>query len=473
MVRGIVRTHGYRTAYQVACEVRLPPLSFPSTRRPSVPYAFHMFGSAPKVFLSSTVRDLADLRSAIKFWLEDFGFQVLTSESPDFPHPLDRDAIAASLAPIAESDYYVLLVGSRVGTLVADEGISVTRAEFRYARESRRATGRPRMLHLVRADVDAARRLNRPVHDLSKADWAAIVRFLEEIEREEVKSDPNWLHIFSSFRDVVDVLRATLQVTGPLRRKALEANLKWEIVENTRELLHRTEKGLGVKANWLPKDKVPLGSTRDMEVWVDYPAADWIFMFRFALPRMATLTRSSLEEAINSGLFLDYESRAAAHVVGPLQRSLLELRRQMLRLDGLVESVNADEGVRRDVARCIEAAKQKQGTTIAQLTAIFLRAARDAMDNVLRLNRAIYCHLEGLEPALERPPLLPANPYGKQQPEKREDANRRETVTWLRLTAWPEQTTKRTPEDAGLATVDDAELLRNLDEMEEEGSPLV
>ena len=65
--------------------------------------------TAPKVFLSSTIRDLADLRSAIKFWLEDSGFEVLTSESPDFPHPLDRDAIAASLAPIAECDYYVLI----------------------------------------------------------------------------------------------------------------------------------------------------------------------------------------------------------------------------------------------------------------------------------------------------------------------------------------------------------------------------
>src|SRR5450759_6012088 len=114
---------------------------------------------SPRVFISSTIADLADLRSAVKFWLEDFGFDVLTSETPSFPHPLDRDAIAASLAPIADCDFYVLLVGTRVGTLIADEGISVTRAEFRHARALRRATGKPMMLHLVRAEVDAARRL--------------------------------------------------------------------------------------------------------------------------------------------------------------------------------------------------------------------------------------------------------------------------------------------------------------------------
>ena len=109
---------------------------------------------------------------------EDFGFEVLTSESPDFPHPLDRNAIAALLTPIADCDHYVLLVGTRVGAVVVDEGISVTRAEFRRARELRRATGKPLMLHLVRAEVDAARHLGKPARGLSGEDWTAIVGFL-------------------------------------------------------------------------------------------------------------------------------------------------------------------------------------------------------------------------------------------------------------------------------------------------------
>ena len=35
----------------------------------------------PRVFISSTVTDLADVRSATKYWLEESGFEVLTSES--------------------------------------------------------------------------------------------------------------------------------------------------------------------------------------------------------------------------------------------------------------------------------------------------------------------------------------------------------------------------------------------------------
>lgn len=432
-----------------------------------------MSDSPPKVFISSTVRDLADLRSAIKFWLEDFGFEVLTSESADFPHPLDRDAIAAALAPIAECDYYLLVVGMRVGALAADEGISVTRAEFRHARSLRREVGKPHMLHLVRAEVHAARHSAVPPRGLSAEDWSTTRSFLTEITTEEVGGDPNWLHAFSSFRDVVDVLRATLRVSGPLRRRALEVNLKWEIVENTRELLYRREKGIGVKVDWLPKDKVPLAASKEIETWIDYPAVYWLFMFRFGLPRMATLTRSALDEAIDSGLFLEYDARAGVQVVGPLQRALLELRRQMSRLTGLVDSINSDDGVRRDIGLCIEASKQEQGTKVADLTVVFLHAARDAMDNVLRLNRALYCHFEGLEPTLERPALLPASPYGKQAPERREDPNRREAVTWLRLSAWPERTDKRTAAEAGLAPIEDSDVLRRLDEMEDEGSPLV
>lgn len=295
-------------------------------------------------------------------------------------------------------------------------------------------------------------------------------RLLAEIEAEEVKGDPNWVHPFSSFRDVVDVLRATLRVNGPLRRKAIEANLKWEIVENTRELLYRTEMGIGVKANKLPKDKVPLPAANAADVWVDYPGTDWLFMFRLSLPRMATLVRSTLEEAITSGLFLEYEARVGAHVVGDMQRTLLDLRQQLFRLEELVESINADEGIRRDIGRCLDAAKLQRGTTVANLTVIFMHAARDAMDNVLRLNRALYCHLEGLECALERPRLLPASPFGDQKPEKREDPNRRETTTWLRLTAWPQNANKRTLDEAGLLTISDADVLRHLDEIEKKGS---
>src|SRR5436305_13993140 len=84
----------------------------------------------PKIFISSTVRDLRDLRSAIKYWLEQYGFEVLASEWPDFAHPLDREAIAAALAPIELSDYYLLIVVYRVGLVLPVDGLVVPWAQL-------------------------------------------------------------------------------------------------------------------------------------------------------------------------------------------------------------------------------------------------------------------------------------------------------------------------------------------------------
>jgi len=40
----------------------------------------------PKVFISSTIEDFKDLRSAIKYYLEENGFEVATSENADYPN---------------------------------------------------------------------------------------------------------------------------------------------------------------------------------------------------------------------------------------------------------------------------------------------------------------------------------------------------------------------------------------------------
>jgi hypothetical protein len=70
-------------------------------------------GQAPRVFVSSTIDDLADLRSSIKYFLEESGFEVVLSEFPTFQHELDETARLASVRAIEAADYYVLLIGRR------------------------------------------------------------------------------------------------------------------------------------------------------------------------------------------------------------------------------------------------------------------------------------------------------------------------------------------------------------------------
>src|SRR3546814_17675502 len=51
--------------------------------------------NGPTLFLSSTVFDFADLRSALKDYLELRGCRVLASEFTDFTHPLDKHSYEA------------------------------------------------------------------------------------------------------------------------------------------------------------------------------------------------------------------------------------------------------------------------------------------------------------------------------------------------------------------------------------------
>jgi len=69
----------------------------------------------PKIFVSSTIYDFRDLRTALKFWLEELGFEVYLSEQNDFPVQSDLNSYETCIQAINDCDYFILLVGGRVG----------------------------------------------------------------------------------------------------------------------------------------------------------------------------------------------------------------------------------------------------------------------------------------------------------------------------------------------------------------------
>jgi len=70
---------------------------------------YHLSVKPPTFFLSSTIYDFRDLRSAVKFYLEELGCRVLASEYNDFLKPLDRHSYEACLKAIEQTDYFVLV----------------------------------------------------------------------------------------------------------------------------------------------------------------------------------------------------------------------------------------------------------------------------------------------------------------------------------------------------------------------------
>ena len=74
-----------------------------------------MLSKRPRIFISSTIHDFADLRSAIKFYLEERGCEALLSEFNDFGKPVDTNSYDACIKAIDSADYFVLLIGAHVG----------------------------------------------------------------------------------------------------------------------------------------------------------------------------------------------------------------------------------------------------------------------------------------------------------------------------------------------------------------------
>ena len=86
----------------------------------------------PRVFISSTIEDLHDLRSALRYLLEEVGYEVQMSEYNDFAREADADTLQSCLANVRDADYYLLLVSGRRGSWVNEgERLTVTRQRSR------------------------------------------------------------------------------------------------------------------------------------------------------------------------------------------------------------------------------------------------------------------------------------------------------------------------------------------------------
>ena len=63
----------------------------------------------PRVFVSSTIYDFRDPRSALKWWLEQMGCEVRMSEFTDFNRPPEQGALKSCFAAIQDCHFYLLL----------------------------------------------------------------------------------------------------------------------------------------------------------------------------------------------------------------------------------------------------------------------------------------------------------------------------------------------------------------------------
>ncbi|HFE39272.1 MAG TPA: DUF4062 domain-containing protein [Gammaproteobacteria bacterium] len=227
----------------------------------------------PSFFLSSTIYDFRDLRSSIKYFLEELGYLVLASEFNDFPKPLDRHSYTACLDTLQKADYFILLIGNRVGGWYdQEERISITRQEYRDAYKLHQQ-GKLKIITFVRRDVWQYREQRKELSSFLKkssatekeiseivnadskfaTDAEVICNFIDEVSRNTETSravkehgqlpTANWIHTFETFRDISDVIRTETFSGDPLEKLAFKRLLSHELVEMLKTCLVKFDEG--------------------------------------------------------------------------------------------------------------------------------------------------------------------------------------------------------------------------------------
>jgi Domain of unknown function (DUF4062) len=362
----------------------------------------------PRVFVSSTVADLKDLRSAVRYFLEQYGFEVVTSDTADFPHRLDVEARRAAISTIDSCQYYLLFVGFRYGSRLDD--LSVTQTEYRRACELA-GLGQLSLLLFARASVADLWRHPGSVGPKESDDWVATCGFLDEIAARDMPGVSNWVHPFGSFRDVVEVLTANLRLVGPLRRRALEANLLWEARQTIKTCFYARH---GYAALPIPSlfDANSVPEPGDLSATYDLTKdqAHKLAWFRMLCPGgMRAPKRVILADAITSGEFLEFDRTSIAYRVGPAQGLMLELDGRIEQFTSAYEAANALSDLQRDLALITRAAHHdaRGGVRVEGHTLRWLFVLRNQLHNILATNVALARYLGGVDPTLQPAMLLP------------------------------------------------------------------
>ena len=404
----------------------------------------------PTFFISSTIHDFQDLRSALKFYLEEQGCRVLASEYNDFTKPLDEHSYDACLSSIRDADYFILLIGTRVGGWY-DEGarISITQREYREAYELQQS-GKLKLLNFVRKAVwqvrEDRRELERFLEELpvdatlrksitnfpSKfaSDAEFLSEFIAEVGRNrETKSavkgrgtppKGNWLHVFGGFKDIIDVLQGQLFLASPIEELTLRRLLRRELRDILSQCLVKFKAG----AVYSPKNSIdafhhesPLSLEGRQREFTSVGVKRWNLLSTLAFHLLSLqLHPVVLPQALSSSTFLEFDLATDSYKETPVYEALHSLQNEIRRFN----RANTTDTLK-IVFKYSPANYPRRGETIYIETtelAGFLHLL-DRWNNVIEICRGLLRYLDGAQ--FEMPTLRPDSPIQGMQEELEEE----------------------------------------------------
>lgn len=224
----------------------------------------------PTIFISSIISEFYDLRGALKYFLGKSGFRVLMSEEPDFGADCGQDSLDNCKQLIERSDYYLLIIGNKPGTIfeIGGKNSSVTFEEFRHYVELIRSGKHLNFIAFVRQQAWEYYINN----NTDKIDPLQI-EFIDELLKNssiEDKKIGRWRYTFNRFADIISVLETNQNglFLDATRKSSIYRNyIKREIYDVLKTLLEKSSEN---------------GEIRSINQIVDLPKVDGLDLFHFS-----------------------------------------------------------------------------------------------------------------------------------------------------------------------------------------------
>lgn len=324
----------------------------------------------PKVFVSSTIIDFEDLRGALKYFLEEYGYDVQMSEYPNFSVDPNSSAIETCIKNLAHCQYYILLIGYRRGSWFKENELSVTNLEYRAAKTLIERGDNLKIVTFVRKQIWLLKDDRNGLINHFKAkseEYSKIIKetgstiiddpdyifnFLKEISfgiKFPGDSNPvnNWIYDFVQFEDIITALKNAFQISESLEEKRLKRLLKNEFENNLRKFIINAT-GINaldylgplkpshknfveyLAATYFPKlfnkNKEPLFVDKGIQL-ENIEANRLILIYTMILPmiELDKLETRFLERVINEGTFLIFSVIENDYDISLLSSSMTKL----------------------------------------------------------------------------------------------------------------------------------------------------
>ncbi|WP_025153349.1 DUF4062 domain-containing protein [Morganella morganii] len=382
--------------------------------------------SRPTFFISSTIYDFRDLRSALKYCLEEQGATVFASEFNDFPKPLDQHSYDACLTALKKADYFILLIGSRVGGWFDEANkISITQKEYQLAYELHKQ-GKMKILSFVRSEVWQFREQRNELKKLLQeealditvsqrllnapnkfaSDAQTLTNFINEVGRNaETKKalrdgsplpTGNWIHTFSNFRDIWDVVQSQVLTGLPVDNLAFRRLLVRELTEILKSGLVKIKEDaiyspMNTVVRFHEENNIIFEDSKNQRTVISSKLWQRISIFGLHLLN-ARFQSQIVARALETDYFLHFDQNVNGFVETPIYQSLFMLQAE-------IRSFNRANTT--DVLSVIiensPARRGKMGDTIDIETTkllIFLHLM-DRWTNIVQLSQAILLYLHG------------------------------------------------------------------------------